>query len=156
MLSTTFVREAIASSEAASLDVGGDRLRRARRRARRATRCDLLGVAARRRPLEAVGLGPLGQVGADAAPGDAGGAEDDDREVPAPSARPAAGGRRGGLGLAEAVAAGRGGAGRLVDAVDDVAGVGDAGEDEVVVVGGGGVEVDVADLHHPLVDATGW
>ena len=33
-----------------------------------------------------------------------------------------------------------------------LAGIGDAGEDEVVVVGGGGVEVDVADLHDPLVD----
>ena len=33
--------------------------------------------------------------------------------------------------------------------------VGDAREDEVVVVGAGGVEVDVADLHQPLVDATG-
>ena len=45
-------------------------------------------------------------------------------------------------------------AGRLVDLVDDVLGLGDAGEDEVVVVAGRGVEVDVADLHHPLVDAT--
>ena len=37
--------------------------------------------------------------------------------------------------------------GRLVHRVDHVAGVGDPGEDEVVVVAGGGVEVDVADLH---------
>ncbi len=42
--------------------------------------------------------------------------------------------------------------GRLVDAVDDLLGLGDAGEDEVVVVARRGVEVDVADLHDPLVD----
>ena len=42
--------------------------------------------------------------------------------------------------------------GRLVDAVHDLGRVGDAVEDEVVVVGGGGVEVDVADLHQALVD----
>ncbi len=36
--------------------------------------------------------------------------------------------------------------------LDDLLGLGDAGEDEVVVVAGGGVEVDVADLHHALVD----
>ncbi len=47
---------------------------------------------------------------------------------------------------------GRSGAGRLVDPVDDVTRVGDTDEDEVVVVGRGGVEVDVADLHQPLVD----
>ena len=40
--------------------------------------------------------------------------------------------------------------GRVVDHVDDLGGVGDAGEDEVVVVAGGGVEVDVADLEHAL------
>ncbi len=42
----------------------------------------------------------------------------------------------------------------LVDHVDDVRRVGDAGEDEVVVVARGGVEVDVADLQHPLEHAT--
>jgi hypothetical protein len=56
------------------------------------------------------------------------------------------------LGLAEAVAAGRCGPRRLIDAVDDAARVGDADEDEVVVVGGRGVEIDVADLHDPLID----
>lgn len=57
-----------------------------------------------------------------------------------------------GLGLAEAVGAGGVGAGGLVDAFDDLLRVGDSGEDEVVVVAGSGVEVDVADLHDPLVD----
>ena len=55
------------------------------------------------------------------------------------------------LRLAEAVLAGEG-AGRLINSVDHVRGLGDAAEDEVVVVGRGGVEVDVADPHHPLVD----
>ena len=64
--------------------------------------------------------------------------------------------RCGGWALAQAVASPAAIApGRLVDAVDDVAGVGDADEDEVVVVARGGVEVDVADLHQPLVDASG-
>ena len=44
-------------------------------------------------------------------------------------------------------------AGRFVDRFDDLAGVGDPVEDEVVVVGCRGVEVDVADLHQALVDA---
>src|SRR6476660_1673399 len=42
--------------------------------------------------------------------------------------------------------------GRLVHPVHDVVRVGDSGEDEVVVVAGRGVEVDVADLHQALVD----
>src|SRR6476659_3171001 len=42
--------------------------------------------------------------------------------------------------------------GRLINLVHDVARIGDPDEDEVVVIGCGGVEIDVADLHDPLVD----
>src|SRR4051794_25068785 len=41
---------------------------------------------------------------------------------------------------------------RLVDAVHDLLGIGDPEEDEVVIVARRRVEVDVADLHRPLVD----
>src|SRR5215203_184461 len=57
------------------------------------------------------------------------------------------------LGLAQPVRACRRHSRRAVDRLDHFARIGDAGEDEVVVVGRGGVEVDVADLHQALVDA---
>ena len=153
MLRTTFAREAIASSEAGSATSAT--ITSGRADAELAEHSpDLLRVAAGDRPVEAVSVGgPLGQMRRDEAPGDAGGAEDDDREVPGHRL-----GRRGepagGCAWPRPWLPAAVGAGRLVDAVDDVARVGDAGEDEVVVVGGGGVEVDVADLHDPLVDAT--
>ena len=66
---------------------------------------------------------------------------------------PEAGLDAGGLRFAEAVAAGGVGAGRPVHPLHDVLGIGDAVEDEVVVAAARrGVEVDVADLHDPLVD----
>src|SRR3954452_15118397 len=67
--------------------------------------------------------------------------------------------RRGGrsasrrLGLAQAVRTGGVDPGRLVHRMDDLTWVGYPGEDEVVVVARGRVEVDVADLHQALVDA---
>ena len=114
------------------VDVGGERLRRrgrdvsgtisARRRDSRARRAHLKPLAR-----------PLGQVAATPRPVmPVAPKTTTERSWPSLGLRRRGGGR---LRLAEAVAAGGVGAGRLVDPVDDVARVGDAGEDEVVVVG---------------------